>query len=221
MIRLISIIVLLSVSFVAIAQTDSTHTAAKKVQTRYDKSNDNWRINIINYILKNEEQKYNDTIKKMKLFTLTTRSYVDLRREGQDNALTLYYRNLENLRKVQQLSKLVKDFRKDENPTPDFQSKYKLENDSFTGYKKYKTSYENLMNKWRIDYEDAMKQGDKDKIDTLRKDMALLEFSVMAFILFPGESATKIPELQVIKKDLNHAIMMLKMFSASMSTTNK
>ncbi len=203
------------------AQTDATHKDVKKVQTRYDKSNETWRINIINFILKNEEQKYTDTIKKMELFTLTTRSYVDLRRAGEKKALNLYYRNLENLRKVQQLSKLVKDFRKDENPTSDFQAKYKLDNDSFSEYKKYKKSYENLMNKWRIDYENAMKQGDKDKIDTLRKDMALLQFSVIAFILFPGESATKIPELQVIQKDLNHAIVMLKMFSASMSTTNK
>lgn len=205
------------------ATDDGNHSKkVKAVTDRYDASNEAWRTNIIIYVLRHDQARLQTTLGEMKQFTATAISYVHLKRTGHEAALELYYRNLENISKLEQLKTLLEQYQK-EYPTytRDFLSKYGLTTADFSDFESFETAYENIMNRWRKEFESALQAGSGDDIRKVREDMKLLRAAVTTFILFPGKSANKVPQLQKMENDLRHAIVMLKMHEDTLQTAKK
>lgn len=216
LIRIIITLILLAAAFpLAARQTNSAATnhgtSAEAVQKRYDALNDTWRTNVIAFVLKSDDTQIPKTIGEMRQFTAIARSYVIFKRPGHRLALQLYYRNMENITKLQQLEKFVKDYRRDYAAyAKDFLSKYGMTLQDFENYDTFEKAYDNLLNRWRLDFENGMKAANVAKLTELRQDMKLFHIGITVFILFPGKSAPKVPQLQQKQSEMHHAIVMLK-----------
>lgn len=219
--RLAAVLSLLAAGPLAGQQTNAaadTHgTSAEAVQKRYDLLNDTWRTNIIAFVLKSDDTQISKTSNQMRQFTAIARSYVIFKRPGHELALQLFYRNLENINKLQQLEKFVKDYRRDYAAyTKDFLSKYGMTLLDYADYDAFEKAYDNLLNRWRLDFENGMKAADAAKLTELRQDMKLFHMGITVFLLFPGKSAPKVPQLQQKQSDMHHAIVMLKIHEDSL-----
>lgn len=193
-------------------QQKDTEQAMQEIRERYDKANRDWRINILRFILDRQQQLVQQTITAMRDFTAITRSYIDLNRKGKKLAKELYYLNLENIKKLQQLEKRLKEttggFEQfDQNS---FMALYAVNTNHMETFKDFKSKYEEIMNFWRQKYENALKSRAAKEIKQVRQDMILLRAAIRAFIIFPGTSANKIPQLQTMERNLTHAIITLK-----------
>lgn len=207
------------------SQTKTTSVKKSKINEvtdRYDNENEKWRLGVINFVLKGDDSKLKETIKAMKEFTATTRSYIVFKRKGHGKALALYYRNLENITKLTQLQDSVVGLRKAYSDyTKDFFSKYKIKIDDFKKFELFEKIYEKVMDRWRKEFEDAMKASKKEDIIKIKEDMKILRRAINSFILFPGKFAMKVPQLQKMENDLRHGVVMLKMHEETLTQKNK
>ena len=184
----------------------------EEIRARYNEANRDWRLSAVMFVLNNEEENIAETIEAMEDFTATTRSYVDLNRPGYDLALHLFYLNLENIRKLEQLELRLNERREDfENvPEESFAERYEVEEGDFYNYDRFNEKYEEIMDTWRAEYEVVLAGEDIDGIQQIRQDMMLLRAAIEAFVLFPGDSASRVPDLQRKQRDLRHAILTLQ-----------
>ncbi|MCK4907438.1 MAG: hypothetical protein KAS64_07805, partial [Spirochaetes bacterium] len=81
--------------------------------------------------------------------------------------------------------------------------------------------YEKVMDRWRKEFEDAMKASKKEDIIKIKEDMKILRRAINSFILFPGKFAMKVPQLQKMENDLRHGVVMLKMHEETLTQKNK
>jgi len=217
--RLFVLLVFLIFSLPLVAQNSkTTNQSAAGVEDRYDNANEMWRLNIMEFILQDKLDKAKETMTAMDKFTKTARSYVVFKRKGHEQALQLYYRNLENINRLEQYQSMLKVYKK-EYPayTKDFFSKYKLTKDDFKDFTAFEKIYERIMDRWRVEFEAALKAGKEADIRKLREDMKFIRMTVSVFVLFPGKSADKVPQLQKMENVLRHGIVMLKMHEETLS----
>ena len=191
----------------------STNQSSVSVSKRYEAANDRWRLNAILMILKDDSARYNTMLKEMKDFTSISRSYVIFKRKGHIEAKDIYYRNLENISRIEQIKQLLDTYKKEfTNFNKDFIGIYKLDNDTFKNFDYFEKSYQKILNRWRGEFEAAMKAKNRAELQRIRQDMQLLRLSITVFILFPGKSAIKVPQLQNMENDIRHAVVMVKMY---------
>ena len=57
-----------------------------------------------------------------------------------------------------------------------------------------------------------MQKKDVAALTALREDMRLLQQGILVFVLLPGRSANKVPQLQSMENDIRHSIVMLRMY---------
>jgi hypothetical protein len=208
-------------SFSLLAQTDPAgQTNAKAVGLRYTNESDTWRVALVRFIMKGEVGKYAEVEGAMKQFTAVTTSYIVYKRPGSDLAQELYYRNLENITRIEQLKILVEMSHRD-NPgyTKDFYGKYSLADTDFSDFDAFEKVYERTMNRWRAEFEAAMQRKSVEQLKVLREDMKMLQQAVSVFILLPGKSSNKVPQLQTMENELRHGIVMLRMYAETLQQT--
>lgn len=206
-------VVLLAVSLAAQNVEPTTQESARAIGVRYTAESEGWRLALIEFVFRGDMNKYREAEAAMRLFTPVTSSYVVYRRPGDRLALDLYYRNLENIAKLNQLRLAVEAMQRD-NPdhTRDFFTKYGITIDEFETFVKFEPVYERVMNRWRGEFEAAMRNRDVTALSVLREDMRILQQGITIFVLLPGRSASKVPQLQVMESDLRHSIVMLRMY---------
>jgi len=203
------------------AQTTNTaasNTAAGSpaIESRYESANETWRLNTILFILKDQTTKYDETIKIMKDFTSVSRSYVIFKRTGHTEAEEIYFRNLENISRLEQLKLLLEGYKKDfVGYNKDFLGTYKMEERDFEDFTRLETVYQKTLDRWRAEFEAAMKTNSSTEIRRIRQDMQIFRVAINAFILFPGKSANKVSQLQTMENDIRHAVVMLRMYELS------
>jgi len=186
---------------------------SKSVSQRYEASSEKWRLNTILLILKDDESLYTRTLKEMQDFTTVSRSYVIFKRKGDKEAKDIYYRNLENISKIEQLKQILDNYKKNfAGFNKDFVDTYKLDNRVFASFENFDKSYQVILDRWRKEFEAAMKDNNKTELRRIRQDMQLLRLAITAFILFPGKSATMVSQLQKMENDVRHAVVMVRMY---------
>ena len=211
--KLLIFLFLVLVPFLLLAQADGRDDdPVEVIRQRYNEANLEWRIRAMEFILNNQEGNIEETIQAMDDFTAITRSYIDLNRRGRDIALHLYYINLENIRKLQQLELRLntrrEDFQEFEQGT--FMDNYTVQSNDLVSYEPFRERYETIMERWRGEYEAALRGQDADAIQRIRQDMIVLQAAIDAFVLFPGASANRVPNLQQMHRDLRHAVNTLQ-----------
>lgn len=198
------------------AQAPATNTVATNVrgiESRYEAANEVWRINVMLYILKDQTAKYDETIKVMGDFTSVSRSYVIFKRKGASEAEEIYFRNLENIGRMEQLKQLLEGYKKDfTGYNRDFMGTYRLEERDFADYPSFETGYQRILDRWRGEFEAAMKDKKLDEVRRIRQDMQIFRVAITAFTLFPGKSADMVGRMQKMENDVRHAIVMLRMY---------
>lgn len=197
-----------------------SETNARAVGLRYTNESDAWRLSLIRFIMKGETAKYGEVEAAMKQFTAVTTSYIVYKRPGHEMAQELYYRNLENITRIEQLKQLVEMSHRD-NPeyTKDFFGKYSLADTDFADFDAFEKVYERIMGRWRGEFEAAMQKKAANELKVLREDMKMLQQVVSAFVLLPGRSSNKVPQLQNMENELRHGIVMLRMYAETMQQT--
>jgi hypothetical protein len=212
-------VLLLTAVIVSAQQPVEDHARAiRTVEQRYDESVETWRANLMLYLLRGQDPKLSETTNSMRGFTATTLSYIDLKRPGRDRALELYYLNLENISRLEQLRSLVDGYRRQfPNYTKDFITKYNMAESDFQDFNTFETAYGKVMDTWRERLEEALKTANLPILRELAADIQLLRFAVSGFVFFPGKSAQKVPQLQVMENDLRHAAVMLRMHEELLS----
>ena len=185
----------------------------RAVERRYIAESDAWRLAFVEFVFRGDMAKYREAESAMQQFTPVTASYIVYKRPGERLALNLYYRNLENIAKINQLRQAVESMQRDyPEHTKDFFTKYEVAIADFETFDKFEPVYERVMNRWRVEFENAMKGRDVSALVNLREDMKILQQSITVFVLLPGRSATKVPQLQTMENDLRHSIVMLRMY---------
>ena len=191
----------------------ATNTDAASVGKRYENANERWRISTILMILKDDASQYTRILKEMRDFTSTSRSYVIFKRKGHELARDIYYRNLENISRIEQIKQILDNYKKEfKNFNKDFLGTYKLENRSFASYENFDKIYQIILDRWRREFETAMKAKNSADLQRIRQDMQLLRLAITAFILFPGKSSAKVTQLQKMENDVRHAVVMVKLY---------
>ncbi len=217
MFRILLVLFMLLFNIGLLAQAGAasgSETNAKAVGIRYTNESDTWRVSLVRFIMKGETAKYGEVEAAMKQFTAVTTSYIVYKRPGHEMAQELYYRNLENITRIEQLKSLVEMTHRD-NPesTKDFFSKYSLTDADFSGFDAFEKAYDRIMGRWRGEFEAAMQKRSVAELKVLREDMKLLQQAVSAFVLLPGKSSNKVPQLQMMENELRHGIVMLQMYA--------
>jgi hypothetical protein len=194
------------------AQND-TQADVRVIENRYITASNDWRLSLITYVFKGDQAKYQEVEAAMREFTSATTSYVVYKRPGEKLALKLYYINLENIARLDHLRQMIEDSQR-EYPeyTKDFFAKYEIEDKEFENFEKFEPVYERVMNRWRGEFEDALKKKDVAALTVLREDMKIFQQGVLVFVLLPGKSGRKVPQLQVMENDLRHGIVMIRMY---------
>lgn len=217
MLRMILVFGLLLVSVGLWSATSETNSEA--IGLRYTKESDGWRLSLVRFVMQGETTKYDEVEAAMKQFTAVTTSYIVYKRPGHQAAQELYYRNLENITKLGQLKQLVESSHRD-NPeyTKDFFQKYTLADADFSNFDAFEKLYDKVMGRWRLEFEAAMQKKASNELKALREDMKILQQVVTAFVLLPGKSSNKVPQLQNMENELRHGIVMLRMYAETMQT---
>lgn len=203
----------------AAQETSSTNkqSSARAVADRYDKESDTWRLSLVRFVLKGELEKLREVETAMKQFTAAASSYIVYKRPGFETAQQLYYRNLENINRLDQLRQLVEMSHRDfPGYTKDFFVKYSVTIEDFRDFDMFEKIHEKIMNRWRAEFEAAMQKKSVAELKVIREDMKLLQQAVSAFVLLPGQSANKVPQLQDFENELRHGIVMLRMYEETM-----
>jgi len=190
-----------------------TQADARAVERRYITESDGWRLALAGFVLQGNADKYKEVEAAMRQFISVTASYFVYKRPGEESALKLYYRNLENIAKLDRLRELAEAMRRDyPEYTKDFLAKYEFAVEEFETFEKFEPVYERVLNRWRAEFEGAMQKRDVPALVGLREDMRIFQQGITVFVLLPGRSANKVPQLQKMENDLRHGIVMLRMY---------
>ncbi|MDR2733438.1 MAG: hypothetical protein LBC99_02195 [Spirochaetota bacterium] len=195
------------------AEQPEADTSPRAVEDRYIAESDSWRLSLMEYIFKGDAGKYAETEGAMRQFTPAVVSYVAYKRPGERLAQSLYYRNLENIAKITQLKQTMEEMQRTyPEYTKDFFAKYTVTIEEFGSFENFSPAYDRLMSRWRGEFEAAMQKKDANALALLREDMQILRQGVTVFVLLPGKSASKVPQLQTMAGNLKHSILMLRMY---------
>ena len=213
----VSLIALIGMVCAASLPAQTAETGAQEdpraVESRYIAESNTWRLAFLEFVFKGDANKFSEAEGAMRQFTPVTASYIVYKRSGENLALNLYYRNLENIAKVNRLRDVVETMQRDyPGHTKDFFAKYEMTIAVFETFESFEPVYERVMNRWRAEFEDAMKKRDVPALTGLREDMKMLQQGVTVFVLLPGKSASKVPQLQTMENTLRHSIVMVRMY---------
>jgi len=209
------IILLLAFTAVLLAQAAApdANTSPREVEDRYNTESDAWRLALVQYVFKGDAGKYAEAEGAMRQFIPTVTSYMAYKRPGANLAQNLYYRNLENIAKVASLRQAIEEMQKAfPEYTKDFFAKYTVKIEEFDAFENFSPVYDRLMSRWRGEFEGAMQKKDVKALTLLREDMHILQYGVTVFVLLPGKSASKVPQMQTMADNLKHSIRMLRMY---------
>lgn len=208
---------ILFLAFTAILLAQAAEPAAnaspREVENRYITESDSWRLALMEYVFKGDTGKYTETEGAMRQFIPAVTSYMVYKQPGQNLAQNLYYRNLENIAKIASLKQTIEETQKAfPEYTKDFFSKYTVKIEEFNSFENFSPVYDRLMSRWRGEFEGAMQKKDVKALALLREDMKILQNGVTVFVLLPGKSASKVPQLQTMTDNLKHSIRMMRMY---------
>ncbi len=186
-------------------------TVEDGLSTRYIAESSTWRMDLILFALEGEESRIESIFQSMDDFSNVLRSYITLKRPGHAQASAMLQLNIDNKKEVLGIQEQIEVFRRGyPGFTRAFFILYSLTNEDFAEYSRFQQTYENLMDQWRQELEDAIIQKQANTIRQIQEDMILFRLAVQGYSLFPGEAAGSAREIQEMLDDLAFAVYRLR-----------